>query len=102
MKILLEDGDIDSAINTYVSNLGVNLEGKTCNITITVGRGVNGTSATVEILDVSNKTSDGAVCDKTNNSTGTTNDSESTNENEVDEVTEEPKDQMDLFADNAA
>ena len=54
MKIILSQEDLDKAVCTYVTSLGMNLDNKSVNVDFTAGRGANGNTATVEILPLEN------------------------------------------------
>ena len=51
MKIILEQKDLEKAVTAFIEDTGVCLVGKTVSLDITVGRGTNGNSATVDIID---------------------------------------------------
>ena len=51
MNLSLDHKDVTTAIEAYVINQGIQVTGKTLVTTITCGRGANGTSATVELVD---------------------------------------------------
>ena len=51
MNLSLNHDDIVTAIQAYVVNQGIQVTGKCLITTITCGRGANGTSAIVELVD---------------------------------------------------
>ena len=51
MQITLTETDLDSAIQTYIEKLGMNLDDKTISVNYTAGRGPNGNTATIDITN---------------------------------------------------
>jgi hypothetical protein len=49
MRITLQNDEIEEALKTYVSSVGINLDGKNVNLNIIAGRGTNGTSVEIDI-----------------------------------------------------
>lgn len=56
MKIILEQEYLEEAIRNLLQAKGLDLVGKTTTIDFTAGRGPNGASATVEIIDSNTNT----------------------------------------------
>ena len=51
MDITLKNAEINQALEEYVSNQGINLGGKHVEVTFTAGRGTNGNTAVVSIMN---------------------------------------------------
>ena len=49
MRITLHNDEIEAALKTYVSSVGINLNGKDVDLNIIAGRGTNGTSVEMDI-----------------------------------------------------
>lgn len=56
MRITLQNDEIEEALKTYVSSVGINLDGKDVDLNIIAGRGTNGTSVEIDISSESTKT----------------------------------------------
>lgn len=53
MQVILKQRDIEQALKQYIAGQGINLKGKTVNITFTAGRKETGISAELDIDDIS-------------------------------------------------
>jgi len=90
MNLSLDHKDITTAIEAYVMNQGIQVTGKTLITTITCGRGANGTSATVELVDsnaIAAGPERGTVVPSNNPKINT---AEPLNEEDSDEILDEP------------
>lgn len=58
MNITLNNIEIEEALIAHISAKGLSLEGKTIEVHLTVGRGVNGHSASIAIMDKTEPTGD--------------------------------------------
>lgn len=53
MKVMLNDAEIKIALVNYVVGQGIDISGKDVNVDMTAGRGENGFSANIDIVDAS-------------------------------------------------
>ncbi|RLB94477.1 MAG: hypothetical protein DRH26_01125 [Deltaproteobacteria bacterium] len=61
MQITLNQKEIEKAIITYVGQQGISIAGKKVDVTLIAGRGTNGMSASLDILDVETAIGDTVV-----------------------------------------
>ena len=64
MDITLNQTEIEAALVSFVGNQGINIQDKDIEISLTVGRGGNGSSASIALTSKGTKTSSGFTDEK--------------------------------------
>ena len=92
MKVMLNDAEIKVALVDYVVGQGIDVSGKEVVVDMTAGRGENGFSANIDIVDA--RVESATVSDKTE---AVPTESNPLGEDAVEAPPEEPDDSTNLF-----
>ena len=95
MKVMLNDSEIKKALVNYVVSQGIDISGKEVVVDMTAGRGENGFSANIDIVDTDLPIV--GTTDETTSDEAVETVADESNPLGDDESTEEPDDSTNLF-----